>query len=168
MSSSHCCRMALTGLIPTPSYCNNGQMPHPCIHPGIARAAGCGCRPDKQPQWSGPAKSRQRWPHSRAAAFTDKLLKHKAGAAGWLPAHAARDKPRLASGMCHPIVVFSFLPSRSLAMGCVRSLGRGPCPSTPVQLLVFLRLRPSTAPHPLAILSLPPGQTQRLEDAESN
>lgn len=83
--------MAFTRLIPAPSYCNNRQMPHPRIHPGIAVAVGCSYQLEKQPQWSGPEKSRQRWPLSRTAAFTTKPLKHKARAVRWLPAHAARD-----------------------------------------------------------------------------
>jgi len=125
-------------------------MPHPCIPPGIDVAAGCGCRPDKWPQRSGPAKSRQRWPHSSTAAFAARPLRHKAWATGWLPAHGASDRWRLTSGMRHP-----FLPSRGPAMCCVRSPGWRLCLS-PLRVPVFLELRPSRAPHPVAIFILPP------------
>lgn len=90
------------------------------------------------------------------AAFTAKPLKHRSRAVRWLLGCIARDRPRLTLRMQHPTVALPFLPSPGPAMGCIRSLGRGPCLSTPLQVLVFLELRPSRAPHPLTIFALPP------------
>lgn len=66
-----------------------------------------------------------------------------------------------ASGIQHPTAAFPFLPSCGQGMGCVRSLGQGLCFSTVLQVLVFLELRPSTAPNSLVTSTLP------LEDMDS-